>query len=55
MYRLPIVDEKAPTEHDFDALLDKLRQTGNETACIFNCQVHYILYLQYFYIIFFLN
>lgn len=37
--RLPIVDEKAPTEKDFDDLLDRMRLTNNDTACVFNCQM----------------
>lgn len=37
--RSPIIDEKAPTEGDFDAMLQQLQQTGTETACVFNCQM----------------
>lgn len=37
--RLPIVDEKAPNERDFDLLVDELRRLPKETACIFNCQM----------------
>ncbi len=37
--RLPIVDEKAPTEKDFDTIVKELRVEGPRTACVFNCQV----------------
>ena len=37
--RLPIVDEKAPREVDFDAMLAKMREEDPDTACIFNCQM----------------
>lgn len=37
--RLPIVDEKAPSEDDFNAILTILRSTGPDTACVFNCQM----------------
>lgn len=37
--RLPIVDEKAPSEKDFDEILEILRQEGPDTACVFNCQM----------------
>ena len=37
--RMPIVDEKAPRECDFDAMLNVLRETDQNTACVFNCQV----------------
>ena len=35
---MPIVDEKAPREADFDALLDLLRPLDNDCAAVFNCQ-----------------
>ena len=38
-FRLPIVDEKAPSEADFDTILDVLKVEGPDTACVFNCQV----------------
>jgi len=38
-FRLPIVDEKAPKDTDFDAMLTTMRETTPETACIFNCQM----------------
>jgi len=38
-FRLPIVDEKAPRDIDFDAALTAMRQTDPDTACIFNCQM----------------
>ena len=38
-FRLPIVDEKAPKEENFDDILNVLRQQGPETACVFNCQM----------------
>jgi hypothetical protein len=38
-FRLPIVDEKAPSEEDFDTILEVLRNEGPDTACVFNCQV----------------
>jgi len=37
--RTPIVDEKAPSEEDFDAMLDTIRNSGNDTAFVFNCQM----------------
>lgn len=37
--RLPIVDEKAPKDKDFDIALNAMRQTDADTACIFNCQM----------------
>ena len=36
---MPIVDEKAPKDTDFDAMLTTMLETTPETACIFNCQV----------------
>jgi len=33
------VDEKAPSEKDFDEIFEILRQEGHETSCVFNCQV----------------
>ena len=35
---MPIVDEKAPREADFDALLDLLRPLDADCATVFNCQ-----------------
>merc|ERR1712033_124641 len=32
-FRLPIVDEKAPRDIDFDAALTAMRQTDPDTAC----------------------
>jgi len=37
--RMPIIDEKAPTEFDFDNLLNLLKMSGPNTACVFNCQM----------------
>jgi len=37
--RLPIVDEKAPEERDFDALVNFLRDDEADTACVYNCQM----------------
>ena len=37
--RMPIVDEKAPRECDFDAMVDELKGLDANTACVFNCQV----------------
>jgi len=37
--RMPIVDEKAPRECDFDALVTELRDVDANTACVFNCQM----------------
>ena len=39
LFRLPIVDEKAPKEENLDDILNVLRQQGPDTACIFNCQM----------------
>ncbi len=36
---MPIVDEKAPRETDFDAMLDCLRGVPADCACVFNCQM----------------
>lgn len=38
-FRLPIVDEKAPRDFDFDAILTEMLNTTRDTACIFNCQM----------------
>jgi len=37
--RMPIVDEKAPRECDFDAMLTELKGADANTACVFNCQM----------------
>ena len=37
---MPIIDEKAPTVGDFDAMLEMLRAADDNTACVFNCQVN---------------
>lgn len=37
--RAPIVDEKAPSEGDFDVITAALVDEPNDTACIFNCQM----------------
>jgi len=37
--RLPIVDEKAPAEVDFDSLVNFLKDDQVDTACVFNCQM----------------
>lgn len=37
--RLPIVDEKAPSEKDFDDISEVLRKQPKDTACVFNCQM----------------
>merc|ERR1712045_46521 len=37
--RMPIVDEKAPRECDFDNMLNCLKEVGQDTACVFNCQM----------------
>jgi len=37
--RMPIIDEKAPTEVDFDAMLNSIKASSPDTACIFNCQM----------------
>jgi hypothetical protein len=37
--RLPIVDERAPTEVEFDILVSALKKEPPESAYIFNCQV----------------
>ena len=39
VFRLPIVDEKAPSEQNFDDILGVLRQQAPDTACVFNCQM----------------
>ena len=33
------MDEKAPRDQDFDAILTEMLNTTRDTACIFNCQV----------------
>ena len=44
---MPIIDEKAPTVGDFDALLEMLRVADDNTACVFNCQVNmFFLHVQ---------
>jgi len=37
--RLPIVDEKAPSEADFDRFVEEFVNTDPETAYVFNCQM----------------
>jgi len=37
--RMPIVDEKAPSEASFDAMVQELRSISPDTACVFNCQM----------------
>jgi len=37
--RMPIVDEKAPSEESFDNLVKELKDLGPDTACVFNCQM----------------
>jgi len=37
--RMPIVDEKAPRECDFDSMVEELRDVAPDTACVFNCQM----------------
>jgi len=37
--RMPIVDEKAPSEASFDAMVQELRALAPDTACVFNCQM----------------
>ena len=43
---MPIVDEKAPRECDFDAMVDELKGLDANTACVFNCQVLIRTWLQ---------
>ena len=38
--RMPIVDEKAPSEVSFDSMVNELKDITPDTACVFNCQVH---------------
>ena len=40
---MPIVDEKAPRECDFDAMVEELKGVDSNTACVFNCQVLFLL------------
>lgn len=35
--RLPITDEKAPENKDFDALVERLRQSSPDSKLVFNC------------------
>jgi len=37
--RLPIVDERAPSEEDFDRFVEEFVQTTPDTAFVFNCQM----------------
>ena len=37
--RMPIVDEKAPSEVSFDSMVNELKDITPDTACVFNCQV----------------
>lgn len=37
--RMPIVDEKAPRECDFDDMVEELKGVSKNTACVFNCQM----------------
>ncbi|XP_040565703.1 paladin [Lepeophtheirus salmonis] len=37
--RLPIVDEKAPLEKDFELFLDTFKNIDKDSGCVFNCQM----------------
>jgi len=37
--RMPIVDEKAPSEVSFDSMVNELKDISPDTACVFNCQM----------------
>merc|ERR1712012_273864 len=37
--RMPIVDEKAPSEVSFDSMVNELKDITPDTACVFNCQM----------------
>eukprot|EP00899_Mesostigma_viride_P028287 jgi/Mesvir1/8643/Mv02588-RA.1 len=37
--RVPVTDEKAPKERDFDALVDRLRDRDPHMPLVFNCQM----------------
>jgi len=37
--RMPIVDEKAPSELSFDSMVNELKDISPDTACVFNCQM----------------
>jgi len=39
LHRLPIADERAPRFHDFDSLVRLLKDTEEDTAILFNCQM----------------
>ena len=37
--RIPVTDEKAPKDQDFEELIDRLWNVPPDAALIFNCQV----------------
>jgi len=37
--RLPITDEQAPEERDFDDMVDRIRDVPEDTHLVFNCQM----------------
>ena len=37
--RVPVTDEKAPKDSDFEVLIQRLWQVPQDAAVIFNCQV----------------
>ncbi len=39
------MDEKAPSEADFDTILEVIRHEGPDTACVFNCQVSILIHI----------
>lgn len=38
-YRIPITDECAPEEKDFDAIVAATKDCNTDTAVVFNCQL----------------
>jgi protein-tyrosine phosphatase len=43
-YRIPITDECAPEEKDFDQIVNTLKELGPTTAVVFNCASFPILF-----------
>lgn len=39
IFRIPLLEDKNPTEHDFDAIINALKNERASTPCIFNCQM----------------
>jgi len=39
VFRIPLLEDKNPSEHDFDAIINALKNERASTPCIFSCQM----------------